>query len=161
MATQTQILEKISEYLDEHIDPAVVRSFRYRGIMPPISRRDDYTHFPNSKYPFLGPALTSISYADNSIGRAYPIMKVQIVFSNRQSGVDPSDMMKDMLDITEQLQDVLFYTARNTRFDMPDLIPCMEVLDLFTFPTFYTEVAQARKAYSIGYYTLDLHVGGI
>lgn len=161
MASHFEILTKVSEYLQTHIDPDMIRAFRYVGVMPPISRRDDYTHFPNSKYPFLGPALTSITYADNSIGQYNPIMRVQIVFSNRQSGVDPTGMMEDLLGITEQLQNVLSYTERHTRFDMPELIHAVEILDLFTFPTFYTEVQQSRKAYSIGYYTLNLHTGGI
>ena len=129
--------------------------------MPPINSREDYVHFPNNLFPFLGIAPIAIQYQDQSIGQYFPIYRFQVLFSSRESGVDPEEMMRDMLHFTQQIETILLDTIRTDRFGLPDTIQAAELQDMFMFPTFYTAIDKNRKAYSIAYFTVSLYLGGI
>lgn len=159
MKTHEEILTGIRDWLRQNFSAAGL-GFTQQNItlLPPISLREDYKNFPPGKFPCLGPAMTSEDYEDKSLGIVYPMMRVQIIFSARQSGALEEEMMGRLYKVTQQLKEKLFETSRGDRFGMEQDIQSMGVIKLFTFPTFYTQVERDRKAFSIGYFTIDLRL---
>lgn len=160
-----RLLKEVANFIVEQLDESQVDGLSYKGILPPISSRDDYKNFPTSLYPFVGVAPLAVRYQDQSLGQYFPAYQIQVIFSNRDPGIDPESFMDDLLTFTQQLETILIDTIRdessNGRFGLSEIIDAVELQDLFTFPTFYTEVEGDRKGFSIGYFTVNLYLGGI
>ncbi len=152
---------ELADYVVNRLDESQVQGLAYKGILPPISTRNDFEHFPTSLYPFVGVAPLAIRFQDQSLGQYFPTYQIQVIFSNRDPGIDPTTVMADMLVFTQQLQDILIGTIRSDLFGLSNIINAAELQDFFTFPTFYTQVEGDRKCYSIGYFTINLFLGGL
>jgi hypothetical protein len=129
--------------------------------LPPLSGKDDYKNFPSFLFPCMGPAMTGLNYDDRSLGTLNPIMTVQIIFTAKSSGVVITDLTKQLYAVTQQLQTRALAAARGTRFDMESDIISIDVQSLYVFPTFYTQIEGDRKAFSIGYLTMDLSLKAV
>jgi hypothetical protein len=129
--------------------------------LPPLSGKDDYKNFPSFLFPCLGPAMDDINFNDKSLGTLNPIMTVQIIFSAKSSGVIIADLTKQLYAVTQQLQTRALAAARGTRFDMESDIISIDIQSLYVFPTFYTQIEGDRKAFSIGYLTMDLSLKAV
>jgi hypothetical protein len=149
--TYKQLMHGISDYMAA--DATLIALAPEFLIMPPISGKEDYKHFPNGSFPFLGPAFIGVEY-DENMQLAYPIMSYQLIYGARQSGVLVEEMMDTLLDTFSAIESVLFEAQRGTFFDMSEDILDLEIMSGYTFPTFYTEVEKDRKAFSIIYFTI-------
>jgi hypothetical protein len=162
MPTHTQILTTIADYVTNYMTtnyPAL--TFNYTGIMPPISDKEDYKHFPAGKYPCLGPAMTALPYYDQSINTLFKKMHVQLIFSSRVPGFDIVEMMEDLYEMTQIMETLAQQEARGNYYGLSASADRMDVHGLYIFPTFYTEVQQNRKAFSIAYLDLTFHFPGL
>ena len=159
--THKDLLNGIVTYLTTNLDNPTT-DYNYIGLLPKVESSGDFKNIPPGLFPLVGVLLDEVDYNQNgSQGTNSPTMSVQIVFAVRQSGANPQEDQEFVLEKIEEMQDLLFTTERGTRFDMPDEILGMTVLGLATFPTFYTQVDQNRKAYSIGVYPLELYLSSI
>lgn len=158
--TYNTLLDGIVDYLKSMIDPAA--DLNYIGKLPSINSREDYEHFPTGIFPFIGVALPADDFqAFETMGTNYPATSIQIIYAFKTSGATPEDDMTQFWDLIQDLKMLLFGTMRDTRFDMPDNILSMKVLNMFAFPSFYTEVDKNRKCFNIGFFPLLLEVSGI
>lgn len=156
-----RFLLEIADYLVSQIDEERVNGLAYKGLLPPINSRDDFQHFPNSLFPFVGVAPLAVQYLDQALGKYYPTYRLQVLYSSRESGIDPVAMMSDMLHFTQQMETILIKTIRNDRFGMSQYIEGANLEDMGMFPTFYTSIDKNRKAYSIAFFTISLYMGGL
>lgn len=154
-------LDAIANYVVERIDDEVVNGLSYKGVLPPINTREDYLNFPTSLFPFAGVALKAISYADESLGVAFPTWRIQIIFSGRDSGIQPDEITDEMLALTTQIEGILIDTIRGDRFGIPNLIQGATLVNLNMEPSFYSSVDRNRKAFTIAYFVVDLYFGGV
>jgi hypothetical protein len=156
-----RLFMSISDYVVSQIDEERVDGLGYQGLLPAIETRDDFIHFPNNLFPFVGVASTKTKYNDQSIGQYFPNRAIQVMFSSRESGTDPTQMTRDMLHFTQQMETILIGTIRGDMFGLSNEILGANLEDLTMLPTFYTAIDRNRKAYSIAYFTVSLYLGGI
>ncbi len=161
MIDQKLILTAVSDYIVSRVDDEVVNGLSYKGVITPINTREDYVNFPTSLFPFIGVALQNVSYADESIGRSYPTWRIQIMYSSRESGIQPDEIASDMLDLTTQIEAILIDTIRDDRFGLPNIVLGATMRGLSMAPSFYTSVDRNRKAFCIAYFIVDLYFGGV
>jgi len=154
-------LDAIADYIVERIDDEVVNGLSYKGVLPPINTREDYLNFPTSLYPFAGVALKSISYTDESLGKTFPTWRIQVIYSGRDSGIQPDEITDDMLDLTTQIEAILIDTIRGDRFGLPNLVMGGTLVGMSMEPSFYSSVDRNRKAFTIAYFVVDLYFGGV
>ena len=133
----------------------------YKGLVPPIHTNEDFKHWPTSLYPFLGVAPGRTIYADQSLGLYNPTTTLQVIYSSRESGTAPDEMMEDMLTFTQQIQDILIKQVREDRFGMPNDILGMDIESMTLLPTFYTSIDNNRKAFCIAYFNVVLYLGAL
>jgi hypothetical protein len=153
-------MEQIASYVATRVDPAMIGgSFGYTGILPPLSNRTDFKTFPTGYFPFIGVSPQSIDYFDESVGTYYPKLDIQVSFSQRSPGIGPEEDIPIMLDYVQQLETILVDAVRVTRFEMPDVIQALQMIDCIMYPTFYTQVESDRKAFQIGVFSMRLYLG--
>lgn len=156
-----RFLTAIGEYVVAQLDDSDIGGLSYTGLLPAINSREDYKNFPTSLYPFVGVAPIGVTYQDQSLGQYFPTYPIQVIFSNRDPGIDPDALMADMLRLTQQLETILIDTIKTDMFGLSDFIQAAELQSLSFASTFYTEVDGDRKGYSIAYFNVRLFLGGI
>lgn len=152
----------LSAWISDNLSDSTKADLLYVGRLPAINTREDYKNFPHNLFPFVGVARTDVDYAaGENQGSINPVTVVQFVFSARVPGVLPDEDMAILQERTQELQDMILGAIREDMFGMPEVIQAARLLSLYEFPSFYGKEDSNRKAFSIGYFTVELYTEAI
>lgn len=162
--THSELMQGFVDWLDTNLDSEIKADMEYIGKVPAINSREDYKNYIPSKLPMIGVASPNIDYGTNyTMGVNYPIRTVQFIYAARVPGNEPGEDEDVTQAITQELETIFLATLRDggDMFGMANDISDGKLLNLMTFPSFYTSIDSNRKAFAIGYFTVELNLAAI